>query len=214
MKLLHLTIWWWIGITGMVFGATAPEIIEAVKIKTDATPPFKAMYRQVTQTPFSPQSLVETGWLYQKGRQRRKEIQTPIRKVEIQSDTVSVNPTPISKTDIYELISRYQFVIQSETPDSWTLAGHYQTSDLILTVSKAWYVPTEIRISDVANHLDIRVKNAYKTVANVPILTSSNVTVAMMVGSTSTRFESQSTYSNVQIESSMPDSLFQDTAAQ
>jgi outer membrane lipoprotein-sorting protein len=206
-----------------VHATDAETVIQKITAQRALVKDWSALYSHHT-TGFG-QETVEMGRITVKGDHIRKDIQRPIRRTRVQTSmlvtekdevTGELTTTDLSqksgmmglpKMTPEEALQQVSFQVVSENETEIVLAGALESIRMQMTVDATRFVPVKMTLT-LPGGAEMVMTQTYEEVSEIPVLTGSETTMSMMMGSRRETMGVRLLYRNVKVNQGVNDDVF------
>ncbi|MBT5954759.1 hypothetical protein HOG98_08565 [bacterium] len=212
-------------LTSMAFASTAEEIIDRVIDNQKKIRNWSGVYTQTVKGDFAPNGQEEIGRIIVQGKNTRKDIQRPDRKITIQTETLltekDIKTGAITRKDLTlnrnkqsslkikpeDALLDAKFQLRVENDAEAMLEGHMDNIRMEIIVDKTKYVPAQMSMY-LPGGTSFTMKQTYELIDGIHILTSSKVDLMLVVGSRALAAKTTTTYKMIKVNQTINDDVF------
>jgi hypothetical protein len=209
-----------------VYLSTAEEIIDRVIDNQKRITNWSAIYTQTIEGDFFPNGQEELGKITVQGKNIRKDIQRPDRKITIQTETLliekDIETNSVTRKDLTlnqnkpsslqttpeEALRQANFQLIEENRVEAILEGHIDSIRMVITVDKVKNVATEMSMY-LPDGTSFTMYQAYALIDGIHILESSTADMILVIGQGSYSMKSTTTYKMITVNQELSDDVFE-----
>lgn len=212
-----------------IYAQSADDVLAKIKDNQAKIKTLQTSYVQTTKFDLiGKDPIEERGVLYQKDRKIRKEIQSPDKKLVIQTPDFYYekdDKTQQEKKTVYseisansnmpnfsmmtpdEALAKYSFSITQETDQFYILSGSYEQTRIDMTVDKGLYTISKMEIYS-QNKLILTIKNEYVDLNGLKVLSKMQTQSHITIGKNTFDLSVSTVYLKPEINKDISDQVF------